>query len=188
MTTRQMNTDSMKADSMMLCAALLAFGLHGTARADCAQGNENLRVVATAPAIQFTARDDGTLRHEPSRLVWQRCVLGQSWIGLACIGTPQLLGWNQALQAADAHVQDDRSDWRIPNRNELASIVESRCFLPALDASVFPDAPAGAHWTASPVFDAIDQAWITDFDDGHMEAAATDSLLPVRLVRGGWDD
>jgi hypothetical protein len=172
---------------MILSASLLAFGLDGTARAACAQSNQNPSVAATAPAIQFDERGDGTLMHMPSELVWQRCVLGQSWSGLACVGTPQLLGWDQALQAAEAHVQDGRSDWRMPNRNELASIVESRCFLPALDAIVFPDAPAGAHWTASPLFDALAQAWITDFDDGQIEAAATGSLLPVRLVRGGWD-
>lgn len=178
----------MKTATMMLCALLLAVGLPGIAQAECAQGNENPWVAATAPAIQFDQRGDGTLMHKPSRLVWQRCVIGQSWDGQACAGTPQLLGWEQALQAAEVHFQDQKNDWRVPNRNELESIVEARCYLPALEATEFPDAPGGGHWTSSPVFDLIDQAWMVDFDDGSIQPASIGSQLSVRLVRGGWDD
>lgn len=179
MTTRQ---------STLLAGLLLAMGLHGSLQAECAQGNENLWITPTAPAIQFDDRGDGTVVHNPSRLVWQRCALGQSWNGQSCDGIPLSLNWSQALEAADVHVQDGWSDWRLPNRNELASIVESRCFLPALDSSVFPDAFGGGYWTSSPVSDALAESWIVDFDDGLIEPVAAAELLTVRLVRRGWDD
>ncbi len=153
----------------------------------CRQGNENPWITPTAPSNQFDARDDGTLIHKPSRLVWQRCALGQSWNGSGCDGTSMLLSWSEALDAAETHVQDEREDWRLPNRNELASILESRCYLPAVDDLVFPDAPSGGYWSSSPVSGALDETWVVDFDDGLAEPAATGALLNVRLVRGGWE-
>jgi hypothetical protein len=175
-------------NTTMQRTVLLLAVLHGTVQAQCTAGNENPAITPTAPAIQFDERDDGTLVHNPSRLQWQRCVLGQVWDGQTCTGTPQALSWSGALQAAETHVQDGWSDWRVPNRNELASLVESRCFLPALDAEVFPNGSGGAHWTASPQFDALDSAWTVDFDDGRLTPADAATLLPVRLVRAGWDD
>ncbi len=174
--------------TMMQRTVLLLAVLHGTAQAGCTAGNENPGITPTAPAIQFDERDDGTLVHNPSRLQWQRCVLGQVWDGQSCTGTPQTLSWSAALQAAEVHVQDGWSDWRLPNRNELASLVESRCFLPALDAGVFPNGPAGAYWTSSPQFDALDAAWTVNFDNGRLAPADGATLLSVRLVRAGWDD
>lgn len=169
----------------VVVAAMLS--ISDDASAQCQQGNENSWVTPTAPLNQFIVRDDGTVMHNPSRLVWQRCALGQSWNGSGCDGVPLMLTWSEALQAAQDHVQADREDWRLPNRNELDSIIESRCFLPALDESVFPDAPAGGYWTSSPVSDGFDESWITDFDDGLTEPAATGALFSVRLVRKGWE-
>jgi hypothetical protein len=117
--------------------------------------------------------------------VWQRCALGQSWDGTTCTGTPDLLSWSAALAAAEAHSQAGFDDWRLPNRNELASIIEDRCFSPAVNAAAFPAAPNDAYWTGSPVTDAIEQAWRIDFADGQIEPASTGTLLVVRLVRGG---
>ena len=159
----------------------------GELSALCRQGNENPWITPTAPSNQFDARDDGTVIHKPSRLVWQRCALGQSWNGNDCDGTPMLLSWGDALDAADTHIQDGREDWRLPNRNELVSILESRCYLPSIDDLVFPDAPSGGYWTSSPVSGALDKSWVVDFDDGLAEPAATGMLLTVRLVRGGWE-
>lgn len=171
-----------------LSIALAILTVHaGDLSAQCRQGNENPWILPTAPLDQFKARDDGTVIHKPSRLVWQRCVLGQNWNGSDCEGTPASLNWSEALDAAESHVQDAREDWRLPNRNELVSILESRCFLPAIDELVFPDAPSGAYWTSSPVSGAVDESWIVDFDDGLAEPAATGQTFIVRLVRGGWE-
>lgn len=167
-------------------ASLAATG--SLAQTQCTMGNENPWVLPTTPSDAFDEREDGTVLHRPTRLVWQRCVLGQNWDGQTCTGVPQLLQWHQALAAAEAHLQDGHVDWRVPNRNELESILEARCYLPPLNAGEFPGAPAGSHWTSSPVFDATEQTWVVIFDDGRTEPAPVGGLFHLRLVRGGWDD
>lgn len=186
-----MNMRSSRSSTMgvsLISTALAVSMLYsGDVAAECRLGNENPWITPTAASIQFDARGDGTIVHNPSRLVWQRCALGQTWNGSDCLGTPLSMSWGEALSAAETHIQDGREDWRLPNRNELVSILEFRCFLPAVDNLVFPNAPSGGHWTSSPVSDAIDQSWIVDFDDGLTEPASTVGLFQVRLVRGGWE-
>lgn len=171
--------------TMRVLVLLVAAGLGQTAAAQCAAGNENAFVPASTPSVDFIETGDGTLLHGPTRRVWQRCALGQSWDGAACTGTATPMSWAAALAAAETHVQDGHDDWRVPNRNELASIIEDRCFAPALNAAAFPAAPADSYWTASPVTEAFEQAWRVDFVDGVIEAAPTAGLHVVRLVRGG---
>lgn len=42
------------------------------------------------------------------------------------------------------------SFWRLPNRKELESLVETACRSPALNPIVFPDAPQGWRFTSTP--------------------------------------
>jgi hypothetical protein len=163
---------------LMLCAGT-------TASAQCAAGNENAWVAPSTPSAEFIDLGDGMLLHEPTRLVWLRCPLGQSWDGAACTGSPDRMTWADALVAADAHLQLKVDDWRLPNRNELASIVEARCYLPAVNAAAFPDTPAEGFWSSSPVTDAVGQRWLLDFADGAVEAGDAAGLNAVRLVRAG---
>lgn len=164
---------------------LAASTLPATGFAQCAGGNENGFVPASTPSEDFREQADGTVLHTPSRRVWQRCALGQSWDGTTCTGTATRLSWSAALAAADSHQQGGFDDWRLPNRNELASIIENRCFVPALNIIAFPAAPVDVYWTGSPVTDGIEQAWRVDFADGLLVPASTGTLHAVRLVRGG---
>ncbi len=159
--------------------------LPGVTQAQCASGGGNPSVPLSTPSGDFVATSDGTVLHKPSGLVWQRCVLGETWNGSSCDGSPQQLSWAEALAAADGHVQDGEEDWRLPNRIELGAIVEDRCELPAINDTIFPGAPGGSHWSSSPFASGTDEAWIVDFDSGGVVPATTETLLPVRLVRGG---
>lgn len=176
-----MNMQNTLSTGLLLAAILMP----ATTAAQCAGGNENAFVPASTPSEDFVAQDDGTVLHRPSRRVWQRCALGQSWDGATCTGTPDLLSWSAALAAAESHLQAGEDDWRVPNRNELASIIEDRCFGPSINAAAFPAAPVDVYWTSSPVADGIEQAWRVDFADGLIEPASTGAPNAVRLVRGG---
>ncbi len=176
----------MKIEKIMTTGLLIgAVTFTPTAFAQCAGGNENAFVPASTPSADFVAEGDGTVLHRPSRRTWQRCALGQAWDGSSCTGTPDRLSWSAALAAAESHSQAGFDDWRLPNRNELASILEDRCFSPSINAVAFPAAPIDVYWTSSPVTDGLERAWRIDFVDGLIEPASTGTLHAVRLVRGG---
>ncbi len=170
-----------KQRSLALVTGLLVFASAEVSLAQCRPGNENPDIVASTPESDFEDGMDGTVLHVPTGLIWQRCALGQTWTGSTCTGSAQQYSWEAALQTAD--VQNGQSDWRVPNRNELSALVEDRCFGPALNELVFPEAPGGETWTSSTVTGQPGQAWSVDFDGGAVQAASISDAKTVRLVR-----
>jgi hypothetical protein len=178
-------TNSKRQALALIGTLALALLLPLPGLAQCIDGVENAAIERATPSEDFLDRPDGAVLHRPTRLIWQRCALGQSWTGTTCSGTADELDWSGALQAARDHVQADADDWRIPNRNELASIVESRCHSPAINGEVFPATPSNWFWTGSPDSANADQAWVVLFADGEVQPAAISGEYAVRLVRGG---
>jgi len=169
---------------MVIALALLLMAPQLTL-AQCTDGVENPAIEASTPSDQFLVRTEGTVMHRPTRLIWQRCAIGQSWTGTLCSGSAQLQDWNSALQTANNHVQAGASDWRLPNRNELASIVETRCHSPAINGDAFPMATSDWYWSNTPTSELSDQAWVVLFAGGEVQPAAITGLYAVRLVRAG---
>ncbi|MBJ6938275.1 DUF1566 domain-containing protein, partial [Vibrio cholerae] len=93
----------------------------------------NRATLATTPNTAFNDNGDGTVTHHTTGLIWQRCSLGQSWDGTDCTGEATTFTWEEALAAAAQHTFAGRNDWRLPNKNELVSIVEYRCYRPAIN-------------------------------------------------------
>ena len=150
------------------------------ATADC-----NPAVPETTPDSDFTLYNDGTVTHNTTGLMWMRCLLGQTWDGTTCSGSVQGYTWQNALQAATGYAFAGYSDWRLPNKNELASIVEEACFNPSINTSVFPNAPASSVWSSSPYAGGSDGAWHVHFGGGGVVNGGKTHLGHVRLVRGG---
>ena len=109
-------------------------------------------------------------------LQWDACPWGQTASGSACTGTPALLAWQQALQAAqqaNAALHQGQADWRVPNRTDLESTVDLAA--PGM----------GAYWSSTSYHPAPTRAWTVDFGDGASSPANKTALLALRLVRGG---
>lgn len=157
---------------------------------------ENTSVPETTPTAEFTGNGDGTVTHGKTGLRWMRCSLGQTWDGSNCIGTAATFTWQQALQAA-ADVNSGLSDvdgdgvngfagytdWRLPNRKELESIVERRCWSPAINAAAFPSSVSGTYWTSTLNEKAAGSAWQLVFTSGRNVTDAVSLNGSVRLVR-----
>jgi hypothetical protein len=76
------------------------------------------------------------------------------------------------------------SDWRMPTRNELRSIVDYRASFPAIDANHFPNTVALSYWSADPNPTYPAYAWHTDFRFGLANYYYfKNGPKPVRLVR-----
>ncbi len=77
------------------------------------------------------------------------------------------------------------SDWRLPTKRELESLVEYQCYEPAINTAAFPATPNYV-WSGSPYADSFDSAWNVGFNSGTLYYGNRYYYYaPVRLVRGG---
>ncbi len=133
-------------------------------------------IPAGTPDSRFTVNGDEVTDAETG-LIWQRCSLGQT--GSDCSGSSaNTYSWQGALQAAGA-------PWRLPNVIELRSIVEDKCFSPAINLTIFPNTVSSDYWSASPDANSSDNAWNVYFSNGGSHDDAKSYYRHVRLVRDG---
>jgi hypothetical protein len=144
-------------------------------------------IPASTPDSQFIDNGDGTVTDSATGLMWKKCLEGLS--GNNCEGVEDSFTWQQALQKPDAVNNAGgfagHNDWRLPNINELVSLVEEQCSLPAINLNLFPNTPSWYVWSGSPhAHNSI--AWIVNFLDGTSGGYSRNISYPaVRLVRGG---
>ena len=96
------------------------------------------------------------------------------------------------VQAVNVQGLCGASDWRMPDVNELLSIVNNATVNPAIDTNYFPNTSASAIWSSSPLHasnlptNIMKHAWHVSFDTGYVHYNTTsDNSTHVRLVRGG---
>jgi len=142
-------------------------------------------ITATAPDESFTLHDDGTATDNRTGLMWMRCSLGQEWNGKTCRGQAAILSWSAALKEGATQGYGGYDDWRLPNKNELESIVEGRCQAPAINVKIFPLTPSAYYWSSSPYAGVSHGAWSIDFGYGGVNASVKSGKIHVRLVRDG---
>jgi len=152
----------------------------------------NPAIPATAPDSRYTNHGDGTVTDKVTGLMWKWCAEGLS--GADCgSGTVQYFAWPDALQQGQGSTYAGHSDWRLPDVKELASLVEERCYSPAINDALFPATPLGWFWSSSPFAGDSDGAWVVSFGYGGVYGYSRYGDDAVRLVRGGqwfgsWDD
>jgi len=120
---------------------------------------------------------DGTISDPKTGLIWKKCSEGQSYSQSTndCTNNTNSYNWQAALEQAQAINNGDGQnfgeiDWRVPNINELGSIVELSCFGQAISQSMFPNTPAGGYWSSSPAVDSNNYqylSWILNFSTGY---------------------
>ena len=143
-----------------------------------------------ASASYFVDAAQGLVRDTETGLVWDHCPLGQS--GPSCgTGTAQQLTWSGALAAAVAANSANYknfSDWRLPNKQELESLVQRDTPLaPAtLDNTSFPGMPlTSLFWTSTSFALDPTNAFHVQFSTGRTGASLLTAAGHVRLVRAG---
>jgi len=76
------------------------------------------------------------------------------------------------------------TDWRLPTREELLSLVDLGRYRPAIDTSKFPDTKSGFYWSSTPDAESpVAYAWGVFFYDGHTVISRSDGGGFVRAVR-----
>ena len=140
-------------------------------------------IALTTPDGRFIDNGDGTVKDKKTRLIWMRCSLGQTWDGQTCNGDALAFTWQKAMQEAEVLYYAGSSDWRLPNTNELGSIVERACHDPAINQTVFPSTSSAGFVTSSREIGANTYVWYIAFDIGRDFATNITRDFFVRLVR-----
>jgi hypothetical protein len=168
----------MIARRRFIVAAALSAGIVGTSstvRAECDPAKP------TEPfASRFEVHGE-TVYDKSTDLTWTRCSYGQQWTeDGGCSGSVKLLDWHSAV---GLHLQED-ADWRLPERDELQSIVAPNCKKPAINETVFPGTPSIQYWTSTA--SGPSYAWVVFFRTGMPTwNFLKTTRFAVRMVRTG---
>lgn len=119
-----------------------------------------------------------------TRLIWRRCAEGMVYSGGTCTGTASEFSYEEALQHAKSEASRTGIAWRVPEKDELASIIDKK-YKPTIDPTAFPATPADLFWSASPNVGNSYFAWVVHFNYGDVRNDYRSVTNYVRLVRAG---
>ena len=110
--------------------------------------------IAVADYARFTVTEPATgefiVTDVVTGLIWQKSyVTGKTW--------QQALAYCEELDYAN------QTDWRLPDKNELASLINYEIYGPASD---FPDMPSQYFWSSSSNAGKTSTAWLVNFYGG----------------------
>ncbi|TAN70856.1 MAG: DUF1566 domain-containing protein [Methylobacter sp.] len=145
------------------------------------RASQSLAIGLATPNTEFTDNQDGTVTHKRTGLMWQRCAVGQTWTGSTCSGTAR--SYTYAVARKVVSNLAGYSDWRIPNANELVSIVSYDKVAPSINLDQFPNTHQLVFWSSSPYVGGSNRAWYVHFDYGSVDYYGGYHSFPVRLVR-----
>lgn len=136
---------------------------------------------------RYTISDDNkTVIDKVTNLMWKRCSEGLS--GDNCeTGTIATMNWQVALNRVKT-VNDSNfagyNNWRLPNIEQLRSIVAYNCRNPSINESAFPTkTPASNFFSSSPDHHSPGSVWGVNFLGSIDGVYVNSSSNMVRLVR-----
>ncbi|WP_233078325.1 DUF1566 domain-containing protein [Rheinheimera soli] len=142
-------------------------------------------ITTTKPISSFQLNTDGTVLDTTTKLMWSRCLVGQSWdsSSRSCTGTAQQLDWPEALTESKRSTLAGFSTWRLPNAKEVLTLIERSCVDPAINLTAFPASNSENMWTGTTVVNEPDRAWAIAMYSGKNNTKEKIVRLYVRLVR-----
>ncbi len=142
-------------------------------------------ITTTKPLAKFQLNADGTVLDTTTKLMWSRCLVGQSWDSSSstCTGTPQQLDWAEALSEAKRSTLASFTTWRLPNAKEVLTLIERSCVDPAINLTAFPASNSENMWTGTTLVSQPQRAWAIAMYSGKNNTKDKVTRLYVRLVR-----
>ena len=144
------------------------------------------------PNPRFTDNFDGTVTDNLTGLIWLKdanCFGGRSWI--------DALSDCNGLSSASCGLTDDSNagDWRLPNSNELTSLLHKGFVDPAVpntagigkwsEGDPFTNVKSEAYWSSSYYIRSSYNSWYVHMDAGDNDVYPNSASFYVWPVRGG---
>jgi len=92
--------------------------------------------------------------------------------------------WQEALAYCENLILAEHDDWRLPNRNEMQSIMDYNRYGPSID-TLFPFIRPSSNWSSNTNADNPINAWIVNFYNGDVSSIGKGGDCYVHAVRGG---
>ncbi len=121
----------------------------------------------------FNDNGNGTVTDFATGLTWQQSDTHNSF------GR----NWGDAFDYCVSLTLDSKSDWRLPQIDELQSIVAYDEYSPAINAIAFPSTNPSNYWSASSYASSSSYAWLVNFNSANVYALVKASANYVRCVR-----
>lgn len=126
------------------------------------------------PLPAYRDNGDGTVSDLKTGLMWEQGDTQNERIGRS---------WPNALDYCSSLGLANHSDWRLPTRTELLSIVNYGRYSPSIDISVFPNCRAYGYWSSTVWARTVNSAWNVGFYTGGAGPSSKSNQHLVRCVR-----
>lgn len=134
------------------------------------------------PDGAYVVHSNETVTDTRTGLMWKQCEEGLS--GSDCASGSRIThNWADALALAESSSFADYTDWRLPNINELSTLVELCRIDPAINQAIFPNTGIGSVWSSSPTGHVTGAARSVYFYYGGHDTSDRRYSRAVRLVR-----
>lgn len=127
----------------------------------------------------FVDNGDGTITDTSTGLMWEKLAQSTTYF------------WPQAKDYCENLILGEKSDWRLPTRNELQTIVDYTRKKPSIDTTFFPDTAGVSdydYWSSTKYAndpDETEQVWYVNFYSGYINHTGKRNYNFVRAVRAG---
>lgn len=130
-------------------------------------------LAGVAQATDLEDKGDWTILDRSTGLMWQKLEGGKR-------------NWEEAIVFCENLTLAGYKDWRLPDINELMSLVDRTRYNPVVDRHFFPDVAPSVYWTSSTPPSHNDYAWFVSFHTGKANNYDKRYSYYVRCVRGNY--
>ena len=136
------------------------------------------------PNTRFVDNEDGTITDQFTQLMWFKnasCLNKTNWHDALSLSS-QINESLNAISNQNCGVSTTYANWRLPNKNELMSLIDFSAFNPALNNThLFQNVHSEPYWSATPFSGT--HTWTIDLKTGELTSALKAVQNNIWLVR-----
>ena len=149
-----------------------------------------IRCVSSGPIqyeSNFISKPNGTVYDNVGGLTWLKCPAGNNYTMSNCTEQSEPKNWLGAIQYCESLEYAEKTDWRLPNINEIRSLIARGRTQPLINSSLFPHIATPLFFWTSTTYEKTPQlGWGINFTSG--EEVLTLKLLENKVfcVKSGF--